>query len=266
MPIPRLTAVQFHKFMGSGRTSPIALGCEDEAGKLVGEFVVKLRAGMDLGVTGLLCELIASRLASYFGIPVPEPALIWIDSEFAELVAHQEDERSRQGSARLLGSVGLNFGTRIVDGAKAWPVDWRIPNAMVQTAAEVFAFDALIQNPDRRYRNPNLLVSGNGMVAFDHELAFSFLMEILPLAQPWRLASHRYLADHVFYRCLKGQTIDIARFTALLAEVSETNLGHLLADVPGEWNNGSLRRISDHLQTLSAHAGEFAEEARRYLA
>jgi len=84
---PRITAVQFHRFMTSGRTSPPLCGCEDDLGNRVGDYVVKLRGGLDHGEDGLVRELVASRLASHFGIAVPEPALISMDVDFAELVA-----------------------------------------------------------------------------------------------------------------------------------------------------------------------------------
>ncbi len=92
--IPTFQAVQLHRFMGSGRTTPALCGCEDENGKLVGEFVVKLRGGLDRNVTGLAAELVATQLATYFGIPVPAPALVSIDAEFADLVALSFPEKS----------------------------------------------------------------------------------------------------------------------------------------------------------------------------
>jgi hypothetical protein len=39
----------------------------------------------------------------------------------------------------------------------------------------------------------------------------------------------------------------------------------IVADVPPEWNNGNLPKIEQHLRTLRNHAGEFAEEVRRFL-
>jgi hypothetical protein len=59
--IPRLTAIQFERFMTSGRTSPALCGCEDQAGTLTGEYVVKLRGAV--GESALLYELLAARLA-----------------------------------------------------------------------------------------------------------------------------------------------------------------------------------------------------------
>ena len=88
--LTRLTAVTFHHFMGSGRTSPVLCGCEDDSGNRAADFVVKLRGGLDQGLTGLTCELVASRLATHFGLAVPEPALVMIETDFAELVASLE--------------------------------------------------------------------------------------------------------------------------------------------------------------------------------
>lgn len=265
--LPRLHATQFHRFMGSGRTSPALCGCEDEAGNRAGDVVVKLRGGLESGETGLLCELLASRLASYFGLFVPEAALVVIDADFAGLVAALEANGPHPKRAeRMRNSVGLNFGSRQLSDVSMWLVDRAIPEAMWQAATEVFAFDGLVQNPDRRFDNPNLFTRGNDIYLFDHELAFSFLLDILESAAPWRLDGQRYLDDHVFYRKLKGRPIDINGFAARLAALPGPDLDGILADAPTEWNNESLAKIERHLRTVSAHATEFAGEVRRRLA
>jgi hypothetical protein len=265
--LPRLTSVTFHHFMGSGRTSPVLCGCEDDSGNRAGDLVVKLRGGLDRGLTGLTCELIASRLATRFGLGVPEAALVTIDTDFAELVSSLEARSGDRVKAdRIRNSVGLNFGTRQLSGVNTWPVDKSIPEAMWQAATEVFAFDALVQNPDRRFNNPNLLTRANEIFLLDHELAFSFLLDILAPAEPWRLDGQHYLNEHVFYRALKSKVIDITGFADTLAALSGPALEGILNDVPPEWNNGSLAKIERHLRTVSGHAAEFAEEIRRRLA
>jgi hypothetical protein len=40
----------------------------------------------------------------------------------------------------------------------------------------------------------------------------------------------------------------------------------IVAQVPPEWNNKSLAKIENHLNMLSGHATEFAEEVKRRLA
>ena len=95
--------------MGTGRTTPALCGCEDAGGNPAGDFIVKLRGGIERGGTGLAAELIASRLAAYFGIPAPSPVLVFIASDFANSVSLAYPDKSR----RMAGSIGLNFGSSL---------------------------------------------------------------------------------------------------------------------------------------------------------
>jgi hypothetical protein len=226
---------------------------------MVGEYVVKLRGA--ILESGLLNELFAARLARHFGLTSPEPALIAIDQALVDLVANTQPSQA----ARIRGSVGLNFGTRALSAVSIWPIDKFIPEAMWQAAVDIFAFDALVQNPDRRFGNPNLFTRGDSLLIFDHETAFSFLVALFPSATPWKLDDQRYLTDHVFYRRLKSKQIDLTGFTASLGGLSDALLEGIVADVPAEWNNGNVPKIERHLRTVRDHAGEFAEEVRRFL-
>src|SRR6185437_5976243 len=76
--------------------------------------------------------------------------------------------------------------------------------SQMSTAMDVYAFDALIQNIDRRRQNPNLATQGDEIVLFDHECAFSFLLAIFPSPEPWDLSREAYLAEHVFRVPLQG--------------------------------------------------------------
>lgn len=261
--VPVLRAIQFHRFMSTGRTSPALCGCELPNSTDVSDYVVKLRGGMERGIAGLVSELVGSRLASYFGIAVPVPAIVEIDEDFAELVAAS----NRSKSERLKRSIGLNFGSRQLNDVMTWPVDKAIPDAMWEAALSIFAFDALIQNPDRRFSpNPNLFSQGDQIYVYDHELAFSFIEDILPARSPWRLEGCRYLIDHVFYTQLKGKPINLSRFSARLAALPEDALPGILAEIPEAWNNGHLNKITAHLIGVAGQAAEFAEEIRRRLA
>lgn len=136
---------------------------------------------------------------------------------------------------------------------------------MWQAAVDIFAFDALVQNPDRRYSNPNLFTRGDSLLIFDHEAAFSFLVALRRSVTPWRLDDQQHLTDHVFYRKLKSKSIDLTGFTASLSGLSDALLDGIVADVPPEWNNDNVPKIKQHLRTVRDHAGEFAEATRRIL-
>jgi hypothetical protein len=259
--IDRVTATTFHHFMGNGRTSPAIFSCEKDGETR--EYVVKLRGGMELGERGLLCELYASLLAGYFGLSCPRPAIVTIDEDLGRAVLDRFDPESKQ--ARVLrGSIGLNFGTRFLVNLSIWPVDRPVPSIMRAPAMRIFAFDALIQNPDRKFNNPNLGSRDEDLVVFDHELAFSFLLS-LPNLTPWVLTNERYLEQHVFARVLKGEPFP-EDFLSRLGHFSQETASILSNQVPEEWKSDELKKIETHLTLMSEHAAEFAEEVTRRLA
>ena len=248
--------------MTTGRTTPALCACEDVAGANAGDYVVKLFGGTERRYRGMLSEFVASRLASYFGIATADPALVGIDEELATLVASIHGP----AAANFQASVGPNFGCRHLTDVSSPPVDGSIPEASWAQAVNVFAFDALIQNPDRRFNNPNLFLRGDGILVFDHELAVSFLEELLPLSKPWAIQSLRFLDDHVFFRRLRKRPLDLDQFTGALAALTQPTLASMLAAVPEPWNNEDVARIEDHLLTVAGNAAAFAEEVRRRLA
>ncbi|HWB86963.1 MAG TPA: HipA family kinase [Bryobacteraceae bacterium] len=144
-------------------------------------------------------------------------------------------------------------------------MDKSIPEAVWRAAVDIFAFDALIQNPDRRFNNPNLFTRGDSLFVFDHEAAFSFLIALFPSATPWKLEDQQYLTNHVFYRKLKSKQIDLTGFTASLSRLSDGLLDEIVAEIPAEWNNDNLARIKQHLEAVRNRAAEFAEGVQRIL-
>src|SRR5262245_49199920 len=156
-PIRQLRASTFSRSLTSGRTRPAILLCEDANGEPAGEFVVKFRGGIDTGVAGLAYEVLASVLAEELGLFTPPAAVVEIDQKVAALIQKVEPRLATV----VANSAGLNFGSEVLQsGFSTWPVGKSIPLSLRQAALEVFAFDALTQNPDRKYSNPNLLWNG----------------------------------------------------------------------------------------------------------
>jgi len=249
--------------MTSGRTKPAIFACEDERGTSVGEYVVKLRGAMETGGTGLICEVVASLAARHLGISAPEPALIALDPALIESLAVTDPAWTK----RLGSSQGVNFGTRVISGGSAtWPQDQPVPTALRRQAAEIFAFDALIQNPDRKYNNPNLLRRGDEIFVIDHECAFSFLLALGQQDPPWNLERLGFLEQHVFYRPLHGVTIDLDAFIAALESMTNQLMNRWMEEVPPEWGTERLPIIAAHLQAVRKHSREFVEQVRRRLA
>jgi hypothetical protein len=146
--ITRLQAVSVLKVLSHGRTKPCLILCKDAA-DTEHEVVVKWRAGMDLKEIGLVCELVASLLADDLDLPIPKPYTVEVEAEFHHAIGNTAV------SALAKNSVGLNFGSqKLPPGFSTWAKDKPIPMAMRPLAAEIFAFDVLVQNPDRRRTIP----------------------------------------------------------------------------------------------------------------
>ena len=247
--------------MTAGRTCPILCGCSDAGGNLVGDFIVKLLGQPATGQRGALYEFVASRLAEHFGILVPEAAAVEITREFGLLVSSSQPSLS----AALQTSVGLNFGTRVINPVATWLVGRTIPEAMLGDAIKIFAFDALIQNPDRLVERPNLFTQGDDLYVFDHESSFSFLLAIGAQSSPWNLEREAYLRKHVFYSRLRSKPLDLSEFTSRLEALTETKLERIKSDVPVDWMHEDFDRIRAHLAEVRAHTDEFIEQVKRSL-
>jgi hypothetical protein len=258
--IPQITASVFHRFLETGRTSPALFSHEGSTG-LEGDYVVKLRGGMERPAAPL-CELYASLLATHLGLAVPAPAILIIGEDLAELIAESSTDPVQANVVR--NSIGWNFGSRFIPNLSSWPVDKKVSAAMREAAVRVFAFDALIQNPDRRFDNPNLGTLGNEIIIFDHESAFSFLLAIFASTEPWKLNTEGYLDDHVFARCLRHERLSID-FAERLANLSQAALAGIAAQVPEGWKADDLPKIEAHLQLMREHVAEFADEVGRRL-
>jgi hypothetical protein len=259
--IPYVTATGFHRFLQTGRTNPAIFYCESTSDEVT-DYVVKLRGGMERR-SGPVCELYAAMLAKHLGLFSPSPAMILIQEDLALAIADIETDPRR--AAIIRDSIGLNYGCEFLPNVVTWPEGQSIPGALVEEGMKVYGFDALIQNPDRGFDNPNLGTYQNKIVVFDHELAFSFLLEIFPSREPWKLAEERYLDDHVFANQLKEEMFP-EDFTQRLSALTADVLQMFASVFPPEWQLDDLPKIEAHLGLMQEHAAEFAEEVLRRLA
>jgi hypothetical protein len=242
--IPRLKAVSVLKVLSHGRTKPCLMLARDDTGNEV-EVVVKWRAAMELKASGLICELMAALVADDFDLPVPKPYVVDVEQGFHNVIATPEVSKLAQNS------VGLNFGSRrLPPGFATWAKDKPIPVLLRPTAAEIFAFDVLIQNADRRQVNPNLLTNGEEIYLCDHEQAFSFLAGVIGWQTPWTGQGTEFLRNHVFFQQLKGVAHNLDRLRGALGALTDARLGEYLEAVPNEWrtNNTAADQIVDYLQ------------------
>jgi len=241
--LPLLTATRFLKVMGSGRTQPCLMACEDADGEEI-EAVVKLRGHPQIAPGAFTSEALCSLLASDLGLPVQQPYRVQIDREFAATVP---DPTLRP---IIEASAGLNFGSKKWGpGYTIWPSAQNPPRAMRQAAMEIFAFDGLIQNPDRRAENPNCVYLGEEFLIYDHEMAFSNFL-LLFAKPPWESGGLGNLKDHVFRDAVRCQTMQLDRLQGALEALDEPRFQSYIESIPTAWDGEAVtrRKAADFLQ------------------
>ncbi len=222
--------------MSTGRNHPLLLGCEDAGGKLF-EVVVKFR-GREMTEKAQIAELVAAQLADDLGLQTPQVAVVNVPIGFEAVIPERELVKL------VKGSPGLNFGSvHVGAGFTTW-LPGRSPHgAQRDQAADVFAFDTLVQNPDRRAITPNLWVRSDRIGVFDHEQAFSFLgLPILGGApKPWIVAKHgnsfRFLEQHIFYSGLRGGRLSLGPFQEKLGALTDAQIRGYIDVAPAKWRN-----------------------------
>jgi hypothetical protein len=209
--------------------------------------VAKLSDGCDRKVTALVMEAIAAMLAADLDLPVPEPFLVALEPEFiAGLPDANVAAMARRSNPVAFGSKHLS------PGYTSWPVGKSIPKDAVATAAEIFAFDSLTINDDRRPVNPNCLFNGSQLAIYDHEMAFPATEGIIGWQPPWQIGSLEYkkqTRDHLFFEQLCGKPVNFDRFAGAWLAVTDERLAAYRAALPDEWNS----------------AGQHADQALLYI-
>jgi hypothetical protein len=256
--LTRVTAIEHHALITSGKTRPSRIVCERADGTPV-EVVAKFSAGCEQKEASLAREVIAACLAGDLGLPVPEPFLVDVPHDWADLVA---DPAQR---ARIMTSSSVAFGSgQITGGYAAWHSEMRIDERMVPVAAAIFTFDALIQNVDRRADNPNCLVKGSQVRIFDHELAFTH-GGIIGWNPPWTLGGLKPLETpgfHIFRAGLVGREIDFGPIRAAWAGLPDSRITEYETVLPREWAgaagavNTALALIRDARDNIDACLAE----------
>lgn len=227
-----ITATRLHRRMSSGRTGPFLLECEGSDQQTV-EVVAKF-TGPQLAAEGLIREALCAMLAADLGLPVPECFCVALPADFlAALDATHPSE-----SAALSAAIPLGFGSRkLPPGYAAWMPARSIPRAMQAEAAEIYAFDLLVQNPDRRPANANLLSKGERFAIFDHEMAL-VTEGVLFWKPPWEtgaLAVANTASNHILWSGLQGKTPDLSRLLGAWEAIDDSRIDAYRAAVPPAW-------------------------------
>jgi HipA-like kinase len=210
----------------------------------LGTYVLKFR-GAGQGTKALAAEIICGELARRLGLRTPELALGYLDPR----IPASEPDPEIQDLMRA--SSGLNLAVDFLPGSVGFdPRGWRVDPDL---ASLVLWFDALVQNVDRTWRNPNLLVWHGDIWLIDHGAALYFHHN-WPTADP---AKPFDVTDHV----LRPAATDIAAAHAALApRIGRELLEEVTGLVPPEWYGDGVP--GDYVSLLLKRAPQVPEVIR----
>ncbi|MGA5206080.1 HipA family kinase [Streptomyces variegatus] len=187
----------------------------------LGTYVLKF-TGAGQGRKTLVAEVVCGELARRLGLRVPRLVTVELD---AELGLGEPDE---QVQSLLRSSGGTNLGMDFLSGALGFdPLAFPVS---AQEAGRVVWFDALINNVDRSWRNPNLLRWRGELWLVDHGATMIWHHNWpgveASAARPYDASDH----------ALASFAPDVASAAAELAPlVTEELLADVTAQIPDVW-------------------------------
>ncbi|MFE1173846.1 HipA family kinase [Streptomyces sp. NPDC058773] len=187
----------------------------------LGTYIMKF-TGAGQGRKTLVAEIICGQLGRRLGLRVPELVQMQLDPVIGLSEPDQEVQEL------LKASGGLNLGMDYLPGSLGFdPLAFEVS---AREAGRVVWFDALINNVDRSWRNPNLLVWHGELWLIDHGAAMIWHHN-WPTAE--KASTRPYNAsDHV----LATFGPDLASAADEFApQITEELLTEIAAEVPDEW-------------------------------
>jgi len=258
-----VTAVRFDRRMTSGRTNPCLLSCINYRNEDV-EVIAKFSGGCDRGEVSLITEAITAMLGIDLGLPIPAPFLVAVDQDFIDII---NDEIIQQQINR---SIHIGFGSKkLPNGYSNWIMSEDIPTNIRQEAANIIAFDGIVQNPDRRPENTNCLSNGKNLAIFDHDLAF-IIEGIIGWRPPWNVGSLDNLINaqnHIFFNKIRGKPVNFEGFRESWSEITDERLQDYLRALPTEWLSdlNTPNSILSYISDVRDHIDKILVEVERLL-
>jgi hypothetical protein len=252
-------ALRYDHILEGGRTKPLVVDCSLDGERRL--FVAKIPGLPEVDQRTVCRELLGNLVAQRLGVNVPAPALIEISEEFVAAV--NPDLREK----RVQIKPGMAAGCEYVSGGLASFLPQYLTSPLLPDAALIYAFDGLVQNPDRTSQRPNCAVLADRLLAYDFDMAFSFLYAIGISFRAWEVSRHGIADRHLFRDRLRGRAGVSFSWQQSCEEISLLS-DEVLADLCG-WVptlfEANLEAIKTHLSQVRDHVDDFKMELQASL-
>lgn len=237
--IGRLEPLVYHPTPLSGLSKPALITAYGHSGERT--VIAKFKSSVRNRELSLAAELLCSCLAADLGIPVPTPFLINIPREFSVTV------KGFHGDL-MLRSEGWNFGSEYMfPGYSVVQPYTVLGQELMGAAAEILAFDVMIQNYDRQLSNPNLLTNGEQLCVIDHESAFSPVLATPAFNVESLNLDHYY--QHILFHSINKNAVDYHRFEKAVGNIQARRVKAYFETLPEDWLGevDQIKKLTDYL-------------------
>lgn len=267
MAIPVYTAVDFSDELIGGSSYPFIVMVMNEEGEYIEQpYVVKVFKQRNIEqYQPTNKEFYANALAKAFDIKVPNAALIYVGEDMIENLKKQE----KYANFDLL--AGYYYGSEYFKNNALYDKS-KLKDLEEWGADNIFAFDTLIVNVDRRTRKPNILIVDEEYYLIDHELTLNvvkpcnFYMDIEHLEARWGFFIKKDIGkqgEHIFYKVLKEHhSKDQITFDEFEGNLRDIDLGGIIASVAEELREREIdvsdaAKIIEYLDCIKENRTDF---------
>ncbi len=212
---------KFHREIRTGSSLPLVARADD------GEMYVVKPYGNGDGIPAAAVEWIAFGLARALGVPVVEPALVVISTDFIERELRDRDPEIRELAER---SPGVNFATKFVADAVPLTAE-NLETVALDVRDDVFLFDVLLLNFDRTPLNSNLICENGTVSCLDFSSAMALRAAVTRNDACREAAFLKELRRHPFCRA----NIEPDTFAERQATISAEHIAAIVAGLPDPW-------------------------------
>jgi hypothetical protein len=258
--LPIIEALSPHESFETGANKPLLIRGIDMNGNK-GDYVVKFRGAERMSGEASMRELLAAFIAAQMEIRSVDPVIVNISQDFVNIL---EGDSTWQYANK---SLGYNYGSGYMKKHTTIMPTQELNNHQLRYAQTIFAFDVTIQNPDRRNDKPNMLSDGTEIVIFDHELAFSFVMDIYPNPRPWELRATDmdWINRHCLLPRIRGKEYDFKEFSRRFDNLDENFWTVARSLIPKEWLSDQFDRIKQHFSAICNNKDAFILELKKLM-
>lgn len=204
-----------------------------------------------LGETNSIRELVGYRFAKALGIPVLEAGILSITEGVLRASPHLRE--------RLGASLGPNFGSRYHPGLTDLTNPDHVQKDHRPTATNIYGWDILADNADRRTQRSNVLAGDAAMYAIDHELTFAWFSTIGGHGPRWVISMlYNAVQYHFFRDHVPRWGCGFDGLMSALEKLSGADLGAVTAGIPNRWLQGEggrcIAEVREYLQDVHDRA------------